>query len=618
MTADPSRPSIHSPSHNGDPAAGNGSRGNSADRLESWKDIAAYFHRDIRTVQLWEKKEALPVHRHTHEGRSSVYAWPEELEAWLQTRTQARTQEEPGPPPAPPPVPRAPIRFTPLWFAVGAALAGTLACALFLLQREWQRQSAVPLASQTLAVLPFEDLSPPQSSPAGPSPPPAFLADGLTNDLITDLGQSGRSIVVSRLSAMQVKGQHLSLPQAARKLHATLVLQGTVSREDDSVRVTAQLADAVRDHQLWAARYSRTGNDILNIEEELAAQIADDVTRQLAGAPHSANAATRAVNAQARLACLTGRYLWNRRDEPDMRRAMDYFRQAIALDPGYAPAWAGLADSYNLMAVWGKLPSSEAFPQARSAAEMAISLDPSSSEAWNSLAFEVYRYEWDFMRADDDFRKAISLDPNYEVAHQWYGEFLGDLRRFDQSIAELRRAQDLDPTSAMAACDLADGYFHAGQYAAAHAELQRIMALYPDFVPAHSYMATVCAAEGKPACAQKEMEEYSRLSGDRLSLRILRLHKEAAAGNIAQARQDLAALLQSRAGDGLSSWSKAQLYFAVGQDRDGYAALEAAYQERSWWLVTLMVDPGFDIVRNQPRFIAMERRVGLPVPHSGR
>jgi TolB-like protein/tetratricopeptide (TPR) repeat protein len=596
-------------------AASNGSQGASAKsgtRLNSWKDIAAYFQRDIRTVQLWEKKEGLPVHRHSHEGRASVYAYPEELETWLRARSRKREEqpiaevqsEETGLPG------RKKLPWLAWWIGSIALSCGG---AIVLISHEVAQRRIEPVASRILAVLPFTELTSTE-----PLSEQDSLADGLTDELIADLDRSGQLAVMSSRSTHNLRGRRDPAGKIAQELHAALILDGTVAREGNTVRVTAHLLDAEEGRKVWAGSYSGTQASMLSLQDELAAEIAGDVIESLTGKRGRSEPALRPVNPQARIDTLTGHFLWEQRKEPAMRRAISYFREAITLDPEYAPAWVGLADSYNLMAVWGKMPSAQAFPQARSAAEMALSLDPESAEAYNSLAFETYRYEWDFPQADEYFRKAIALNPNYAVAHQWYGEFLGDMARFDESIAELRRAKDLDPLSAMVGSDLADGYFHAGRYPEAEAELRRILALYPDFVPAHNYLASVCEAAGQIECADEELRTYSRLSGDLLSAKILELQRAGRAGKTDEARRDLNELLRSTAGAALHPYQKAQLYFDAGEADAGYAELRSAFQHRSWWLVTMMVDPGFDSVRKQTRFVAMERRIGLPLgsnPH---
>lgn len=562
-------------------------------RLNSWKEIAAYFDRDIRTVQLWEKRESLPIHRHEHNARSSVYAYPSELDAWLRTRQHDR--------PASPPSTAARLP-RPAWLLISGLLAAATFVAVALHLRHRPDTSTLG-PNQTLAVLPFEDLSADNTS--------GLWVDGLTDDLITGLGAGTNLKVISRHSVLPFKSTHESLATIARQLHATLVLEGTVAHQDDSARITARLVDPATDRQLWTGSYTRHTRDILSIQDEVAASITTAISQQLSlNAPPTSHIAT-STDPQVRLAYLTGIYFLNQRDQPGLLKAIDFFQQSIAKDSHYAPSYAGLADCYNLLAVWGNLPSRDAFPKARAAAQTALSLDPTSAQAYTSLAFETYRYEWNFAQAETDFRKAIQLNPSYATAHQWYGEFLGDLRRFDESIAELRRARDLDPLSAIVGSDLAVGYIHAGRDPEAITELHRILALYPDFLPAHNYLASAFYESSDIAKAQQEVDTFTRLSGDTTSQQNFRILDDARAGKLQQARTELSDL--RRSSQHTTNFQLAKLYFAVGQPDQAYAALDNCYAEHSWWLVTLMVDPGFASVRNQPRFRALMQRVGLPV-----
>jgi TolB-like protein/Tfp pilus assembly protein PilF len=583
-----------------------------ATRLTGWKEIASYLGRDARTVQLWEKQEELPIHRHTHKSRASVYAYPAELDAWLQLRNpekgsgnepqapkaESDAESEPEPQTEKLPLFRSPGIF---WLLAAAMLlVGILGAGFWM---DAGRKTSPKLPTAALAVLPFENLSSSQD----------FLVDGLTDGLIADLGRTGQIQVISRRSVMHLKGQHLPLPQIASELHASLVLEGTVARSGDQVRITAQLLDTANDRSLWNASYSRKTTDQLAFQDEIAATIAAAVIGELTGTEPVQTRNSPAVNPQARLAYLTGRYFWNQRDEPGLRKAIGYFQQAAAIDPHYAPAYAGLADSYNLMAVWGTLPAGEAFSRSKAAAKTALSIDPASAEAYNSLAFATYRQDWDFARADQYFQKAIELNPNCVSAHQWYGEFLGDMRRFDASINELLEAKELDPLSAMAGSDLADGYLHAGRYAEAEAELKRIQNLYPDFVPAHLYLSGVYSALSNFTAAEIEAQAYFQRTGDQAPLQMVRIQRQVATGSLDQARRVVSLLLNGKSGSSFSAYQKAQFYFASRQNDAGYAALEDAYRERSWWLVTMLVDPGFSAVRNEPRFRNLARRVGLPV-----
>jgi TolB-like protein/Flp pilus assembly protein TadD len=560
--------------------------------------------RDPRTVQLWEKYVGLPVHRLTHRARASVYAFSGELDAWLRARSGQSAVELAS---TTSPISfgmyaRALLRVRPyVWAGVAMAFAGLLAAGLWAVKAH---SAARPLPAGMIVVLPFEN----QNSSDD------LLVDGLTDSLIADLGKSGGIQVISRSSVMPFKSSHLPLPQIATQLHAALALQGTVAQVGNEWHVTVELLDAAQDRHLWGATYTRRTDEILSREDELASAIATAVTMKLTGAaPPLALDSTAAANPGARQAYLTGRFYWNQRDLPGLQKAVSYFDQAIAIDAKYAPAYAGLADSYDLMTDRGGLPTQEAFHRAKAAAQAALALDPGSAEAYNALAVATCRQDWDFAAAEQDFKKAIELDPNYAVAHQWYGEFLGDLRRFDQSIAELKKAKELDPLSPMVGSDLADGYLHAGRYAEAEAELHRILDLYPDFVPAHRYLATVFVVQSKFDQAESEARIYLQQSGDETLLQSVAIHRLVAAGKLDEARAEVRRLLEGKRGATFNAFQKAGFYFNTGQTEYAYAALQNAYRERSWWLVTMLVDPGFDGIRNQPRFQDLARRVGLPM-----
>jgi TolB-like protein/Tfp pilus assembly protein PilF len=584
-------------------------------KLNSWKEIAAYLDRDPRTVQLWEKKEELPVHRIAHRARASVYAFTGEIDAWLLARSRAAAVE-PDPAPEPAASPESPPisttipakRFASarpyLWASVALAFAALLAVGLRALK---VHSAAEPAQRGMIVVLPFEN----QNSPDD------LLVDGLTDSLIDALGKSRGVQVISHRSVMPFKGSRLPLPQIAAQLHAALALRGTAAKVGNEWRVTVELLDAMEDRHLWGSTFTRRTDEMLSREDELASTIANAVTLKLTGAaaPPVAIDSVAATNPEARQAYLTGRFYWNQRSQPDLKQAVSYFEQAIAIDKHYAPAYVGLADSYDLMSL-GALPAQEAFQRAKAAAQKALSVDPAAAEAYNALAMATYRQDWDFAAAERDFKKAIELDPNDAVAHQWYGEFLGDLRRFDQSIAELKKAKELDPLSPMVGCDLADGYLHAGRGAEAEAELRRIIDLYPDFVPGHGYLGSVLIEEAKFDQALSEAQIYRQKTGDETLIESVEIHRMAATGKLEEARAEVRRLFNGKSGAGFSSYQRAGLYSATSQTDAAYAALEDAYRERSWWLVTMLVDPGFDGIRDQPRFQDVARRVGLPMSGS--
>ena len=572
-------------------------------RLNSWKEIAAYLDRDPRTVQLWERHEGLPIHRLTHNVRSSVYAFSAEIDTWMQAHSGHKTDSphrESAPPPATVPVRR--FRFKGFYLVAIPVLAGLLAESFWISDRG--NRSPTPAPAALLAVLPFQN----QTSSDD------LLSDGLTDGVIRDLGRLGSLQVLSWSSVMQFKGQHVPLQQIAHELHATLVLEGSVAEVDGKTQVTVDLLDTAGNKHLWGATYRHTGSSPLVWQDEIASQIALAVTRRLSGATHHVVFNPATVDPKAQKAYLTGRFYWNQRNLPDLQKAISFFGQAIALDPKCVPAYTGLAESYDLMTDRGILSDAEAFQRAEAAATTALALDPSSAEAYNALAFATYRQDWNFARGEEYFQKALALNPDYAVAHQWYGEMLGDLGRFDQSIAELRKAKELDPLSPMARADLADGYIHAGRLAEADSEIKRILDLYPKFAPAHLYRITLYIQMEDLAAAENEARIYQQSTGDSAPLRMIKIRRLSASGHLDEARAALRRLLSSPRGTVFNAYQKAGLYFVTQQNALGYTALEEAYRERSWWLVNLLIDPSFQSVRSHARFIAMVRRVGLPLP----
>jgi TolB-like protein/Tfp pilus assembly protein PilF len=576
-------------------------------RLDSWKEIAGYLGRDIRTVQLWEKREGLPVHRHTHATRASVYAYTEELDAWRAGRRPRVADEdaEDGTEVAEASVPATNMRWRrPVLIGIAVALGITAIFGAIAVWHQFRLGRNVIPEGSTLAVLPFQDLS--------PAPSENYLADGLTDELITDLSQSHQLNIISRTSSSQFGGKQSSLTQIAHALHANLVLEGSVTRSAERVRVTAQLINAEDDRHIWAESYEREAGDVLWLQDRIADDIARAILKKVSGTPPVGHEPVQEADSQAREAYLMGRFFWNKRDAPSLKTALGLFQKAIDRDPNYAAAYAGLADCYNLLGVWGTMSGNEAFPKAREAAGKALEIDPASAAAHTSLAFVTYRYDWDFAGADAEFRRAIELDPNYATAHQWYGEFLGDLRRFDRSIAESKRAVELDPLSAMAVSDLADSYLHAKKYKEAIVELQHVLTMYPDFVPAHSYLASVYDDVGDKRKADQEKQECFRLTGDKSVGEVESIRRAWAKGNKREARARLDRLSQFPNSGQFDAYALAGLYLELGDKEKAYRWLDKAYQEHSWWMVTLLADPGFESVRNEPRFLALLARVGLP------
>src|ERR1700733_1471251 len=311
--------------------------------------------------------------------------------------------------------------------------------------------STIPSASiRSLAVLPLESLSSDASQD--------YFADGMTDELISDLGQISALRVISRTSVMGYKHARKSLPQIAHELNVDAVVEGTVLRSGEQVRITAQLIEASTDKHLWSQSYQGELKDTLALQSEVARAIADQIQINVNPQEQAALKSVKAVNPQAYQSFLKGRFFWNKRTAEGLKIALAYFNQAIEEDPKYAPAYSGLADTYSLLGDWqyAAMTPKEALPKAKASAIRALELDNALGEAHNSLAFCLDGFDWDIKSAGMEFQRAIALNPGYATAHHWYAWHLSLLGNYDEAIAEMRKAQDLDPLSLIINADLAE------------------------------------------------------------------------------------------------------------------------------------------------------------------
>jgi TolB-like protein/DNA-binding winged helix-turn-helix (wHTH) protein len=332
-----------------------------------------------------------------------------------------------------------------------------------------------PAVIRSLAVLPLESLSNDASQD--------YFADGMTDELITDLGQISALRVISRTSVMTYKHARKPLPQIARELNVDAVLEGTVLRSGDQLRITAQLIEAATDKHLWAQSYDGELRNALSLQNKVAKAIADQIRINLNPQEQAALKSVRVVDAEAYESYLKGRYFWNKRTAEGLKAALNYFNQAIAKDPKYAPAYSGLADTYALLADWeyGVMTPKEALPKAKAAAIKALELDSTLGEAHTSLAFCLDVFDWDLDSAGKEYQRAIELNPGYATAHQWYASHLIVLGRNDEAIAEMRKAESLDPLSLIISADLADFLVVAHAYDESIRESRKTIEMDPNF-----------------------------------------------------------------------------------------------------------------------------------------
>jgi TolB-like protein/Tfp pilus assembly protein PilF len=534
----------------------------SDERLDSWKGIASHLGREVRTVQRWEKTEGLPVRRHNHRKLGSVYAIKSELDSWSKGR---ETFHEPVKE-----LPAASVRIR-------------------------------------LAVLPFENLS--------GDPSQEYFSDGLTEEMIAQLGglQPDRLGVIARTTMMRYQGTRKSVERIGRELDVNYLLEGSVRQASQRVRITAQLIKVSDQTHLWAESYERGVEDVLGIQIEVAKRIARSLTVELLPEEHAALVRTSTTSAAAHDAYLRGRYCWNKRSEDNFVKAIEYFQQAVALDPEYAAAYAGLADCYDTVGWYGAMPAAEAYRRAKTAAQRALQINEKLAEAHAALAYGMLFHEWNWPEIEKEYQRALELNPNYVTGHHWYALFLTAMGRFSEAITQMRCALELDPFSPVLNSHLGWIFYFARQNDRAVEQLQKTVEMEPQFAVGRCFLGIAYEGSKKFAAAMKELNAARELSkGHPLAIASLS-HVCGLAGKKAEAKRYLEMLKETSQQRHVSPYFFALAYAGMGEKEQVFTWLEKAYVDRSGWLVNMNVEPGLDRVRSDPRFAHLARRVGLPV-----
>jgi TolB-like protein/DNA-binding winged helix-turn-helix (wHTH) protein len=458
-----------------------------------------------------------------------------------------------------------------------------------------------------LAVLPFDNLT--------GDPGQEYFSDGLTEEMITELGQLDPEHlgVIGRTSVMVYKQNPKGLDQIGRELGVQYVLEGSVRRDSSNVRITAQLIQVKDQTHVWARQYDRELKNLLAVQSEIAQEVTDEITLTL-GNQRAATAANRPAVTRARTSYeaydlyLEGRYFWNKRTDVGFRTAAEYFQQAIAKDPNYAQAYAGLADTFGLMSTWYLAPQSEFMPKARAAALKALALDETLAEAHTSLALVGENYDYDWRTAEKEFQRAIQLNPDYPTAHQWYAECLSWQGRFDEAFAEMERARRLDPVSLIIASDYSKMLYYSRQYDRAIAE-GRIVNAMSSSAEKNATISSSYLQQGEFAKALTELhgpEDDAWIWAMRSYVYGRWRQKRQIQHALAKFEQLAPPLAFYRMYESLIA------YAGSGEnDEKVFALLQEAYRERSPALTLIKVDPLYDPLRNDPRFQELLRQVGL-------
>jgi len=466
-------------------------------------------------------------------------------------------------------------------------------------------QHAAPLPKiESLAVLPLENLS--------GDPEEEYFADGMTEALISEVGQIGALRVISRQSVMRYKGTDKPLPQIARELNVDAVVEGSVLRSGDRVRVTAQLIGALPERHLWARSYERDLRDILALQGEVAQAIAREVQVKLTPQEQARLARARPLHPEAHDAYLKGRYFWNMRNENALRRGLQYFQQAIETDPNYAVAYAGLADSYTILADNKFSPPEECYPKARVAALKALEIDDSLAEAHVSLAHILRGYDWDWSGAAREYQRGIELNPGYATAHHWYAMFLSAMGRHAEAITQIRKARELDPLSIRINANVGYVLYFAREYDQAVEELRKALELDPNDIASHAYLGLVYSQKAMHQEAIAASRRAHQLSVGRGAPPLYHAYAYGVGGKRGEALKMLAELQNPSRQSHLPPVLVAAVHAGLGDKQEALTWLEKAYAERAADLVMLKVDPMFDPLRSDSRFRDLLRRMNFP------
>jgi len=487
------------------------------------------------------------------------------------------------------------------WRLFGIGMPLLLAISLSWIFYPWRH--SLP-AIRSLAVLPLENLSGDASQD--------YFADGMTDELITHLGQISALRVISRTSVMTYKGVHKPLAEIARELNVEAVVEGSVLRSGERVRVTAQLIEVPADRHMWAQSYEGDLRDTLALQSRVARSIAEQIRGTLKPQEQAALEKSKAVNPGAYEAYLKGRYFWNKRTGDGLKKAIEYFSRAIETDPNYAEAYSGLADSYALSGDWeyGVLSPQDAFPQARAAATKALALDDGLGEAHASLAFALDLYDWDWEVAETEYKRAIKLKPGYATAHLWYAWHLMVMGRNSEGISELRKAESLDPLSLIISADMADALCIAHLHDEAVQQSKKTLEMDPNFAVAHYELGQAFEQKHMHDEAIAEFQRAIELSGHSGAFDSNLAYVYAVSGRKEEAMKIVKDLVARPDQNPSADANIALIYVGLDDQDQAMIWLNKAYAAR--FNPSILLRPAFDPLRSDARFKDLRRRIGLP------
>jgi serine/threonine protein kinase/Tfp pilus assembly protein PilF len=481
--------------------------------------------------------------------------------------------------------------FVPALAIIAVVAIGVLSWLLFI-----PKKAISPIPDKSsIAVLPFADLSPQKDQ--------EYFCDGLAEELINRLANIENLRVPARASAFSFKGKNLDIQEVGEKLNVEMVLDGSVRKAMNKLRITVELVKAADGYPIWSKIYERNVEDTFALQDEISLAIVDNLKIKLLGEEKTKLVKRYTENIEAYDLYLKGRYFWNKRTEEDTNKSVENFEQAIEIDPAFALAYAGLADCYIIYGAWGFLSPKEAYSEAKKAALKALEIDDLLAEAHNALAYVKHIYDWDQPSAEEDFKHAIALNPSYATAHQFYAEFLVAMGRNDEAIVEFKRAKELDPLSLIINAISGWPYRREGMYDKAIEHYIKTLEMDPDFRPAHSYLAHDYRKMGMHEEALKEYKWLNNLTGMGLTY--------AEMGKTAEANKVLNKLREQSKHRYVSAFDMASICFTIGENDQGFHWLEKSYEDREYDMTSLKVNPLFDNVRSDPRFKALLKKLNL-------
>ena len=574
--------------------------------LDSWKEIASYVKRDVSTVQRWEKREGMPVHRHVHDKRGSVYALSSELDAWLQTRRLRLEEEEQEHVPetseetegdrAPSGTP-----WARRWLAICGVAVLALLAFTYVMTRS-RAGSANQPKIKSLAVLPLKNLSGDLAQ--------EYFADGMTEAIIGRLSTIRDLRVISRTSVMRFKDTRTPVPEIAKTLGVDAIVEGSVIREGGRLRVHAQLIRGATDEHFWSETYDRELGDALALESEVAQAIAGRVEVTVTGVERTRLVTARKVSPEVYESYLKG--LFTTGNGPaGVEKRIAYFEEAIKKDPAFAPAYVGLAQAYNALgtpSIGGASPS-EVRPKVISATRKALELDPGLPGA-HAMLGDLYQTQWQWSDAEREYKLALELNPNDAGAHFAFSEWLLCQGRTEEALAWARRARELDPLG-IDGDSLAWILFQSRHYGEAIRELQSDLAVHPEDAEAYWFLGFALTASDQSEEAIPMLEKALALSARRAAAIGVLVRAYAHAGRRAEALLLLDELKRRQRTAYVPPAAFVNAYLGLGDNEQAFAWLERAYTEQARMLQYVKVHPFFDPLRGDPRFADLVRRVGL-------